>query len=217
MKLVIGNKNYSTWSMRPWILLDAFDVEFEECLVSLKDEGLSERLAQYSDTKRVPVLVDGDLIVWDSLAICEYVSDTYLENAAWPSDAEDRALARAVTAEMHAGFAALRNELPMNCRASRRVDLSDAAKADIRRVDQIWSSYARKDRAGQLRLFGQFSIADCFFAPVVMRFITYGVELSEQATAYLNDIRAHSSVEKWVAAGILETEIIDADEAGVER
>jgi len=215
MKLVIGNKNYSTWSMRPWLMLDAFDISFEEVMVSLRDEGLSERLARYSDTKRVPVLVDGDTTIWDSLAICEYISESHLAGAGWPKAVPDRALARAVSAEMH--FAGLRNELPMNCRASRSVDLSDQAKSDIQRIDDIWSRYARQDSDGALRLFGEFSIADCFFGPVVMRFITYGIELSEPAAAYLAAMRAHPSVEKWVAAGILETEIVPADEAGVDR
>lgn len=217
MKLIIGNKNYSTWSMRPWLMLDAFGIPFEEVLVSLRDQGLSERLAQYSDTKRVPVLVDGEITIWDSLAICEHVSEAHLSGAGWPKATADRALARAITAEMHSGFTALRNELPMNCRASRSVELSDSAKADISRVDEIWSRYARKDSAGELRLFAEFSIADCFFAPVVMRFITYGIALSAPATQYLNAMRSHPSVEKWVAAAVLEIEIVESDEAGAER
>lgn len=217
MKLIIGNKNYSTWSMRPWLMLDAFNVAFEEVLVSLKDEGLSARLAQYSDTKRVPVLVDAGITIWDSLAICEHVSETHLGGMGWPQATVERALARAISAEVHSGFGGLRNELPMNCRASRSVELSYAAKADVSRVDEIWSRYARKNSDGELRLFGEFSIADCFFAPIVMRFLTYGIELSGPATDYLNAMRTHPSVEKWVSAAVLETEIVESDEAGIER
>jgi len=225
MQLVIGNKNYSTWSLRPWLMLDAFEVEFEEVLVSLKDDGLSERLGQYSQSKRVPVLLDGDLTVWDSLAICEYVSETYLAGGGWPQGlgatkserVASRATARAITAEMHSGFAALRNEMPMNCRASRQLEVSDAALNDIRRIEAIWARYARKDPKGDIRLFGEFSIADCFFAPVAMRFITYGIELSAPANDYLNSLRAHPSLEKWVVGALQETEIIPQDEAGAER
>ncbi len=214
LKLVIGNKNYSTWSLRPWLLLSGFDISFEEVPLSLRQEGLKARLGEYSDTAKVPVLLDGKLQVWDSLAICEYVSERYLSGQGWPFEVTKRALARAVVAEMHSGFSALRNEMPMNCKAARKVTPSEAAKADIARIDQIWSTYAEPDGAGHLRLFGRFGIADCFFAPVVMRFMTYGTALSTPARSYADSIRQIPALQKWVAAAYRETEVIPEDEAG---
>ena len=186
VKLVIGNKNYSSWSLRAWLLLAKFELEFEEVQESLKAEGLTERLKQYSPTGRVPVLIDGDLTVWDTLAIAEYVSERYLDGTGWPKDRASRAEARAVCCEMHAGFMGLRSELPMNCRAMRRVEMSALAKADIARVDAIWSKcMSRLTVSGKGPwLYGDFSIADCFYAPVVLRFKTYGVSLSEGARRY---------------------------------
>jgi glutathione S-transferase len=188
MQLVIGNKNYSSWSLRPWLLLDYYLLDFEEVNVSLNAEGRAERLAKYSATKKVPVLIDKDLVVWDSIAICEYVSETYLKGEGWPSDRKDRAIARAISAEMHSGFTSLRNEMPMNCRAKRKIELSDAAKKDVKRIDEIWANFAKKDEDGKIFLFGKFSIADCFFAPVVFRFMTYGIELSEASRAYMKSM-----------------------------
>ena len=217
MKLVIGNKNYSTWSLRPWLLLDAFDIQFEEIRESLNGNDLTERLQKYSATGCVPVLIDGDITVWDSLAICETISDNYLDGRGWPKEKENKAIARSICAEMHSGFSALRSEMPMNCRANRRLTLSDAAAQDINRIDSIWSNYAEKDSSSNLRLFGEFSIADCFFAPVVMRFQTYEVELSDAARDYCQSMFEHPSLQKWLASALEETEIVAIDEAGVER
>ena len=203
--------------MRPWLLLDAFSLSFEEQAVSLAGADLNQRLLEYSSSARVPVLVHDGISIWDSLAICEYLSETLLAGVAWPADPAHRALARSVSAEMHSGFAALRNEMPMNCRASRIIQPSAAALADVQRVDQIWSSYAQLNANGDLRLFGEFSIADCFYAPVVMRFITYDIALSPAATAYRDSMRAHPSVLKWCQQAALETEVVDIDETGVKR
>lgn len=216
MKLVIGNKNYSTWSLRPWLLLRHFDLDFEEVQESLKAEGLSERLAQYSPSKRVPVLIDAETTVWDSLAICEYVSEAYLEGAGWPSEIRTRAHARAVSAEIHSGFAALRAELPMNLRARRRIKPSDAARRDIARIDELWSNCLAQYGDDGPWLFGGFSIADCMYAPVALRFPTYDVALSEAASRYRETVRGEAGVRAWVAAALTEKEIIDEDEAGEE-
>ncbi len=216
MKLVIGNKNYSTWSLRPWLLLNAFAVEYEEIQISLYAEGLTQRLSQYSSSCRVPVLIDGNLTVWDSLAICEYVSERYLAGKGWHENIYDRALARAICAEMHSGFAALRNELPMNCRAMRKVEPSAQALKDIDRIDDIWSQYARPDTEDNYRLLGQFSIVDCFFAPVVMRFKTYNISLSDAAQCYMDSMLKLPSLQQWMAQALIETEIIAEDEAGVD-
>lgn len=216
MQLVIGNKNYSSWSLRPWLFLDGAGIEFEEIQETLKAEGRKERFSKYSATSKVPVLIDNNLTVWDSLAICEYVSETYLDGKGWPADKKQRALARAIVAEMHSGLSALRNALPMNCRATRKVELSEQVKLDIQRVDNIWSEYAAKDNDGELRLFGGFSIADCFYAPVVFRFKTYGIPLSEKANAYFQSMLKHPSMQKWLTAALAEEEIIEDDEAGVD-
>jgi len=212
VKLVIGNKNYSSWSLRPWMLLSTFEVEFEEVQESLRQEGLTERLSQYSPTARVPVLIDESVTVWDSLAICEYVSEKYLMGKGWPQDQALRAEARAVSAEMHAGFMGLRSELPMNCRATRKVTLSAAAKRDIARVDDIWSK--RMSSGLGPWLFGDFSIADCFYAPVISRFQTYGISLSEAAGQYQSFFGEHDVLNRWIESAKQETEIIPEDEAG---
>ena len=217
MKLVIGNKNYSSWSMRPWLLLTSFGVSFEEVWVSLQEADLTKRLQKYSDSARVPVLIDEGLTIWDSLAICEYINDIYLNGIGLPSGHSDKALARSVSAEMHAGFNALRNEMPMNIRASRVIEPSQECLRDIQRVDQIWSAYARENSNGDLRLFGEFGISDCMFAPVVMRFATYQPQLSEKAQRYFEAMRNHSAVKKWIEEALRETEIVEIDEAGVER
>ena len=216
MQLVIGNKNYSSWSLRPWLLLKAFDVPFEEQNVSLIGLGtreLSDHLRQYSPAAKVPVLIDEDRVLWDSLAICEYISEQYLSGRGWPSEAGDRARARAVTAEMHAGFSAVRNALPMNCRAKRQVELTDEILADVKRIDEIWSDRLPKDSKSPW-LFGDFSIADCFYAPVAFRFKTYEIELSAEALGYMTKLLTHPAVEDWLHDALLEIEVIVEDEAG---
>ena len=215
MKLVIGNKNYSSWSLRAWLLLATFNLEFEEIKESLRQPGLTERLSQYSPTARVPVLIDKDLRVWDTLAICEYVSEKYLAGKGWPEKENLRAEARAVCAEMHAGFMGLRSELPMNCRALRTVHPSAKAKQDIARIDNTWA-HCMTDYAGPY-LFGDFSIADCFYAPVVLRFQTYNVPLSAEAERYQSFMLQNETLNRWVEAGKAETEIVPEDEAGEER
>lgn len=212
MKLIIGNKNYSSWSLRPWLLISTFKLEFEEIQESLQQAGLKSRLGKYSPTSRVPVLIDESLTVWDSLAICEYVSEKYLAHRGWPKDQALRAEARSICAEMHAGFMGLRSELPMNCRAIRTVELSASALQDIARIDQIWSKCLEENNGPWL--FGEFSIADCFYAPVVMRFKTYGISLSKTASEYQAFFLQHSELNRWVEAAQAETEIVPEDEAG---
>ena len=217
LKLVIGNKNYSSWSLRPWMLLSASGLNFEEENVSLNADGLFDRLGRYSPTHRVPVLIDEDnnFSVWDSLAICEYVSEKYLGGKGWPDDLMKRAQARAVTAEMHSGFTGLRSEMPMNCRALRRVEASETTRRDIARIDEMWRSALSE--SGGPWLYGDFSIADCFYAPVIMRFKTYGVALSEDAQKYQDFFLNDETLNEWVDAALQETEIVPEDEAGIER
>ncbi|MEL6775683.1 MAG: glutathione S-transferase family protein [Cyanobacteria bacterium J06597_16] len=215
MQLIIGNQNYSSWSLRAWLLLAAFDVPFKTIKESLRQEQLKERLANYSPTSRVPVLIDEHTTVWDSLAICEYVSEKYLAGKGWPADITHRARARAICSEMHAGFNGLRSELPMNCRATRKVEPSESALSDIARIEAIWSQCLSEH--GGPWLFKDFSIADCFYAPVVLRFKTYGISLSPSASQYQAFFLQDNTLNRWVTAGKAETEIVPEDEAGVDR
>ena len=212
MKLVIGNKNYSSWSLRPWLLLHANGIEFTEVQESLRQDNIAYRLGQYSGSRKVPVLIDQELTVWDSLAICEYISEKYLDGRGWPSNQGARAVARSICAEMHSGFSALRSELPMNCRMKTDIILSKAVSADIRRIEAIWSEYARKSDDGGIFLFKDFNISDCFFAPVALRFQSYGVYLSGDAAEYQKSILDHPSVRAWVADAASESEIVPEGE-----
>ena len=212
MKLVIGNKNYSSWSLRPWLLLHGHGINFTETQESLRQEGIGDRLGKYSGSRRVPVLIDQELIIWDSLAICEYISETCLEGKGWPSAPESRAVARSICAEMHSGFMALRSELPMNCRLSKDISLSETAMVDVRRIESIWSEYAEQTSDGDYFLFGRFNIADCFFAPVALRFKSYGIRLSGKAALYQESILQHPSVCEWVAQSALDSEIVPENE-----
>ncbi len=214
MKLVIANKNYSSWSLRPWLLMTEFDLAFEEINESLAGDDLKKRLSQYSPSCKVPVLIDEDLTVWDSLAICEYVSEKCLQGKGWPELETARAHARSISAEMHSSFVGLRSEMPMNIRAKRKVTLSEAALNDVRRIDDIWSECRQTYQEKGDWLFGDFSIADCMFAPVVMRFLTYDIDLSEQSQRYMTTVLNNSSLNTWITAAKQETEIIPSDEAG---
>ena len=216
MKLVIGNKNYSSWSLRPWLLLRQFEIPFEEIQELLGQQNIREILAKYSPSCKVPVLIDKGLTVWDSLAICEYVSERYLDGKGWPDGPALRAEARAISAEMHSGFTALRNEMPMNCRARRKVQMSDAVRRDIDRIETIWSSCIGKHTGDGPWLFGGFSIADCMYAPVVLRFLTYGVRTSAQNRNYLVTVAGNRHILDWITAAKRETEVLAVDETGTD-
>lgn len=214
MQLVIGNKNYSSWSLRPWLLLSHYGLPFEEVAIALFSEGYKDVLAKYSPSLRVPVLIDGDTTIWDSLAICEYVSDRYLEGKALPQDVQARGLCRAYCAEMHSGFTTIRSEMPMNCRASRRLEISVTASAECRRIDQLFAkARARFAQSGDY-LFGDFSLADCFYAPIVLRFSTYGIELSQTSQEYADFLLENASLKAWVEAAKKEPELLQDFEKG---
>ncbi len=210
MKLVIGNKNYSSWSLRPWFLMKVLNVEFEEQWVSLNNDNLRQALGEFSPSSRVPVLFDGDFAVWDTLAICEYLNEKYLGGDGWPQDIEERTRARSIVCEMHSGFTAVRGELPMNIRAKRKVNLSQAALNDIQRIDDIWS--AANEHSGWL--FESFSITDAFFAPVALRFAGYNISISERAKQYQQKILNHPALQQWLIDAKAETEVMASDEAG---
>jgi glutathione S-transferase len=215
MQLVIGNQNYSSWSLRPWLLLAAHDITFEKVRIPLDTPATAAQLAKWTPAGRVPVLHDGGLSIWDSLAICEYVSEKYLDGAGWPSNPSARAMARSCCAEMHSGFFALRNQLPMNCRAlGRKVEITAELQGDIARIDALWSSLRARYGADGLWLFGAFSIADCMFAPVVFRFHTYGIKLSDPAAAYRDSLLKHPQMQIWLKQAQAENEVITRDEVG---
>lgn len=209
--LVIGNKNYSSWSLRAWLALRVGSVAFEERRVVLDQPQTKAEILRHSPSGKVPCLIDGSLQVWDSLAICETANERYVGGGLWPADPVARAHARATTAEMHAGFAALRTYMPMDIR-SRRADAGTAARqrsevaADIERILALWSDCLA--RSGGPLLYGGFSIADAFYAPVVTRFATYGVALPPPLAAYAEAVWALPAMQQWVDAAHAETEVI---------
>lgn len=212
-KLYIGNRNYSSWSLRAWFLLAEAGIDFDEERLPLDTPEFEERIGAISPSRRVPVLVLGDEKVWDSLAIGETVAERWPDKGLWPSDSAARAHARSISAEMHSGFPDLRAAMPMNCRAmGRQVPLSSGLKADIDRIFAIWSDCA--ERYGGGWLFGTFSVADAMYAPVVLRFRTYGTNLPEPARAYADRVLQSRALQKWLAAAESETEVIEREEAG---
>ncbi len=215
IKLIIGNKNYSSWSLRPWLLLSAHNIPFEEIVVPLYTDQSAAELARYSAAGKVPVLHHGDVVIWDSLAICEYVSEQFLDGSGWPNDPVARAYARSYSAEMHSGFFAIRENLPMNCRASdRKVTLTDDINKEVSRLDHMWTELRNKYAAQGPWLLGKFSIADCMFAPVAIRFHTYNIQVSETAGQYMQQVLEYPKVQQWMAEGEEETEVIEGFEVG---
>ena len=213
LTLVIGNKNYSSWSLRPWLLLRHFGIAFDEIKLPLDTPEFYTRIAEYSPTGRVPALIDGDLRIWDSLAICEYANENYLAGRGWPSDLKTRAAARAISAEMHSGFTALRRDLPMNC-GKRAPDFvpGDEARRDIERVRRIWRETRERFGKSGAFLFGDFSIADAMYAPVVLRFVSYGVRTEGIERDYADAILALPAMRAWLADAAEETERSEAHE-----
>lgn len=211
LKLVIGNKNYSSWSMRPWVALRAASIPFEEIFIPLyTGEADKRRILDVTRSGKVPALIDGDITVWDSLAIIEYVAETFPDAHLWPADRAARAHARSVSAEMHSGFAALRNECGMNLhRPVKARPLSDAARADIARVQEMWTDCrARYGRSGPY-LFGAFSGADAMYAPVVHRFRTYAIDVTPAVRSYMDAMMALPAFAEWTNAGLAETLVIE--------
>jgi glutathione S-transferase len=220
MQLYIGNKNYSSWSMRPWVLLKQAGIPFDE--IKLRFDAFSPEskfkteLARISPAGRVLVLVDGDLAVWDTLAIAEYVAERFPEKTLWPQDARARARARSVCAEMHSGFGALRSHLPMNIEAAlpevgtRVLAEQSGVRDDLARLVGMWS--ALLESSGGPMLFGAFGIADAFFAPVVMRLNTYRVPMSAPIAAYLQRVTALPGVQAWITDALAERDFLAFEE-----
>ena len=215
LKLVIGNKNYSSWSMRPWLALRANNIAFDEIFIPLyTGDADKERILSFTHSGKVPALIDGDVTIWDSLSIIEYVAERFPHARLWPEDRARRAHARSIAAEMHSGFAALRNECGMNLhRPVGAIALSADARANIARIQQIWIECG--ERYGKLGpfMFGSFGGADAMFAPVVHRFRTYAIEVAPEARYFVDAMMALPAFQEWTKAGVAETLVIEKFEA----
>lgn len=203
-RLVIGDKNFSSWSLRPWLLLKNFDIPFEEVNVALYQGNTAEKLGPLSPSLKVPAFQHRDTNVWDSISICEYISEALLDGKGWPSSPRKRATARSICAEVHAEFPNLKRDWPMNCHASVKLSVTDAIADEIARIDAIWSCCRRKHGAGGEYLFGRFSIADCMYAPMAISLNAYGAVLSASAQQYAHTILANPWVQEWIRHGKAE-------------
>jgi glutathione S-transferase len=211
LKLAIGNKNYSSWSMRAWLALKAGNIAFDEVFIPLyTGPADKQRILDFTHSGKVPALVDGDLTIWDSLAIIEYAAERFPDARLWPEDRAWRAHARSISAEMHSGFAALRNECGMNLhRPVGAIAMSAEARADIARIQQIWiECRARYGKSGPF-LFGSFGGADAMFAPVVHRFRTYAIAVVPEVKAYMDTMMALPAFQEWTRAGLAETLVVE--------
>ncbi|MEM1280669.1 MAG: glutathione S-transferase family protein [Cyanobacteria bacterium P01_H01_bin.152] len=209
LKLIIGNKNYSSWSLRAWLFLKQSALEFEEIRLALFTEQWESEIKRYTPAGKVPVLLHGNLAIWDSLAIMEYVRENFPESVGWPSDRAGRAHARSIATEMHSGFTAIREELPQNLRVCQQRSLDDfssAARTEIQRVEILWQNCF--ERYGGPWLCGDFSIADVMYAPVALRFVTYGIQLNSVAQQFVTAVRELESVQAWCQAATHEEEFL---------
>jgi glutathione S-transferase len=210
-RLIIGNKNYSSWSMRPWVTMTHAGIEFEETVVPVYRDDTAERLSEFAPAPaRVPILIDGDLMVWDSLAILEYLNERHPDADVLPDEGAARALARSICAEMHSSFTALREFAPMNIRKRSKRELPDAVAADVARIESIWSECLAK--SGGPCLFGSFGMADAFYAPVVMRFRSLEYEPAHGLGEYMRTIIDNAAVKAWCEAAEVEPWVIESSE-----
>ena len=209
LALVIGNKNYSSWSLRPWLALKQAGIPFRELRIPLYTDTTRAEIRKYSPSGKVPALLDGGLTVWESLAIGEYLADKFPEKQFWPTDAAARALARAVSCEMHAGFSALRSHMSMNCRKHLPgKGRTPEVLKDITRIAALWNDCRASFGRGGEFLFGKFSFADAMYAPVALRFVTYEVELDPVSAAYVKTITDLPAIRQWLADANAEIEVI---------
>lgn len=210
--LIIGNKNYSSWSLRVWLWMKHLGIEFDEIVVLLNKVETDEKLSTYFSSNKVPVLIHRKLQIWDSLAICEYLAELYPEQGLI-ADLQTRATMRALCAEMHSSFASLRHELPMNCRrAPSPVILSDTCQADIERIQDLWQHASKFSDGKGDYLFGSFSMADAMFAPIVFRFHSYAVPLRQQSSRYVELMLKHPAMLEWIADANAEKDVIESEE-----
>jgi glutathione S-transferase len=215
LELVIGNKAYSSWSLRPWLALKHVGAAFTETRVPLYVHGYKEELLKYAPSGKVPVLKHGPVTVWESLTICEYLAELFPQAGLWPEDSAARALARSLSAEMHSGFTKIRGAMPFNCRAEgRHVPMDAGIQGEIDRVLEMWGDCRSQHGKDGPWLFGRFSIADAMYVPVALRFITYSVPLAPVAQAYAETAFHHPAVQEWIAAAKEETEVMISNEVG---
>jgi glutathione S-transferase len=213
LTLVIGNMNYSSWSMRPWVLMKQLGIAFEQVKLRFHSQEWDEQIERWSPSRLVPVLWRGEQSVWDSLAIFETLNEWHPDKGVWPADARARAFARSIAAEMHSGFRDLRTHMPMNLRASHPgKGYTPEVRANIARIEALWSQARKRFGAAGPFLFGGFSAADAMYAPVVMRFMTYTPPLSPDSAAYCEAMRAAPGVRAWMDASAQEKEIVAEDE-----
>ncbi|MBV9433034.1 MAG: glutathione S-transferase family protein [Hyphomicrobiales bacterium] len=213
LTLVIGNKNYSSWSLRAWIAMTAAGIAFDEVFIPLALPDTKERIKKHSPAGKLPVLVDGDATVWESLAILEHLAERFPKAGLWPSEPAARAHARSIAAEMHAGFQALRGHCPMNLwRPVERLALTSEVEANVERITEIWRTARERFGKGGPFLFGSFGAADAMFAPVATRFHTYDIPCDRVSRDYIDAIHAHPAFKTWRAAALEETLVIAQDE-----
>jgi glutathione S-transferase len=205
LTLVIGNKNYSSWSLRPWLALTHHKIPFEEVIIPIHTPETPAAIAKYSPAGKVPVLVDGETVIWESIAILEYLAERFPDAKLWPADLVARAHARAISSEMHSGFSALRQHCPMNLKRKRARALTPEVDADVRRITEMWRDARARFGAGGDFLFGAFSAADCMYAPVATRFVSYGIDVDPVSAAYVEAIYALPAFKDWQQAAFEET------------
>jgi glutathione S-transferase len=213
LHLVIGNKNYSSWSLRPWIALRVANIPFDETVIPLYEPASAEQIRKFSPAGKVPILIEGDVHVWESLAILEYLAEKFPDAGLWPKDAAVRAHARAIANEMHAGFVALRRECTMNMwHPPSKRELSAEATANVKRIDDIWSGCRARFAAAGPFLFGAFSAADAMYAPVVSRFHTYAIDVGLESRAYMDAVMALPAWRQWLGAALEEPWVMQHNE-----
>jgi glutathione S-transferase len=213
LHLIIGNKNYSSWSLRPWMAMTMAGLPFHETVIPLDTPDTKDLIAAHSKAGRVPVLHHGKLVVWESLAILEYLAETFPQKHFWPKAEAARAVARAVSNEMHAGLSGLRNACPMNLRRPRRgVAMSEAARADVARIESLWRDCRKSFSRGGKFLFGKFSNADAMFAPVVTRLDTYDIAVAGDTRDYMNHVMETDAFRSWKDAALKEPWTVPSDE-----
>ncbi len=211
--LVIANKNYSSWSLRPWMALTMAGLPFDEKMVRFGEPRFGQEIRKISPAGRVPVLLHGKLVIWDSLAILEYLAEIFPRKNLWPKSKAARAMARSVSNEMHSGFSSLRNACPMNIRRPPKpVEMSEATKSDVARIETLWRDCRRTYGKGGKFLFGKFSIADAMYAPIVSRFETYAIPVAGDTRAYMATVMATKAFQSWKADALKESWIVPEDE-----
>ena len=213
LHLIVANKNYSSWSLRPWLAMTMAGLDFDETLILLDTPDTKKQIAEHSKAGRVPILRHGKVTIWETLAILEYLAETFPEKNFWPKAKAARAVARAISNEMHAGFSGLRNACPMNLRRPHKpIMLNDEIRADVARIEEIWRDCRKTYGKGGKFLFGRFCNADAMFAPVVTRFETYAIPVAKDTRAYMDTVLATKAFQKWKSAALMETWILPRDE-----